>query len=409
MEKKKTVLVGTGHRGISSYVSPIVTGHLSDAVELCGVYDLVKERAELCGKTYNVPVYYDFEEMLNAVKPDFVIVTCTDSDHHDYIIRALEAGYDVASEKPMTNTVERARAILEAEKKSGKRVYVTFNCRYMQPFEDLKRVISSGVIGDVRHVDLTWLLDRKHGTSYYRRWHGKMKYSNSLLLHKSTHHFDLVNWIIGKEPESVFADCKQEFYGKNGPFRGKNCRNCDHTAECPFYWDATTDKFDKEYFVDLEPYSGYCTDNCVFGEDVDIYDNMALLVKYTDGTTMNYSLTTYNSEEGSLFRFIGTKGRIEFSHIQSSHAGGYQNMAIKVYPVDAEPYEIPTEFGKGDHGGGDSKLRDDIFRGTTPENDPLGRCASSYDGYLSLLIGALAVESEKSGKREFRPADITKN
>ncbi len=407
MQKKRCVQVGVGHRGIASYVSPIAVGHLSDAVELCGIYDAVKERAALCGKTYNIPVYDDFDEMLDSVKPDIVIVTCTDSAHHEYIIKALEGGYDVVSEKPMTNTIERARAILEAEKRTGHRVTVTFNCRYMKPYEDLKKLIGSGVIGDVRHVDLTWLLDRDHGTSYYRRWHGRMKYSNSLLLHKSTHHFDLVNWIIGKEPLSVTADCRQEFYGKRGPYRGKDCRHCAHTNECPFYYDISTNNFSKTYFLDLEEYAGYCPDGCVFAEEVDIYDNMALLVGYEDGTTLNYSLTTYNYDEGSFFRFIGTKGRVEMIHRQSGPERNDKNIEIKIYEIGKEPRILYTAFEQGDHGGADNKLRDDIFRGNR-DGDPLGRCASSYDGYLSLMIGALAVESPKSGKREFRPADITK-
>ena len=99
---KKCVVVGSGNRGIRSYIAPIVNGHLSDVCEICGIYDCVKGRAELCSRQYNnLPVFDDFEKMLDTVKPDYVIVTTMDSNHHDYVIRALEKGYDVVTEKPL--------------------------------------------------------------------------------------------------------------------------------------------------------------------------------------------------------------------------------------------------------------------------------------------------------------------
>jgi predicted dehydrogenase len=254
---KRCVVVGTGHRGINSYIKPIAVGHLSDVACIVGVYDKVKARAELCSKEYgNFPVYDDFEYMLSDAKPDFVIVTTDDSSHHDYIIRALEMGYDVVSEKPMTNSREKALRILDAEKRTGHKVRVTFNMRYMKPFADFKKVIMGGVIGDVRHVDFMWLLDRDHGADYFRRWHRYIKNTNSLLIHKSTHHFDVVNWIIGnKRPKSVFAHCYLDFYGKNGEFRGECCHKCEYIDKCKFYMDIKSVPFYEKYYYSIEEVS----------------------------------------------------------------------------------------------------------------------------------------------------------
>ena len=119
MQKKKCVLVGTGSRGTMSYIQPIATGHLSDVCEMCGLYDAVKGRAlTVSSELGGIPVFDDFDTMLDTVKPDFVIVTTMDSNHHEYIIRALEAGYDVVSEKPMTNSRKKALKIMEAEKRT---------------------------------------------------------------------------------------------------------------------------------------------------------------------------------------------------------------------------------------------------------------------------------------------------
>ena len=136
---KRYVIVGVGQRGTRSYVEPIARGHLSDVAKLVGIYDRVKSRAVLCSKENgDIPVFDDFDLMLKETKPDAVIVTTDDSSHREYIIKALDSGFDVISEKPLTNSRKSAIDILEAEKRSGKKVRVTFNMRYMKPFIDFK-------------------------------------------------------------------------------------------------------------------------------------------------------------------------------------------------------------------------------------------------------------------------------
>ena len=418
MQKKRCVIVGTGTRGAYSYVSPIAKGHLSDVCEMCGLYDIVTSRAEIVSKMFgDIPVFTDFEEMLDTVKPDFVIVTTKDSNHHDYIIRALDKGYDVVSEKPMTNTRKKALAIMEAEKRSGHTVRTTFNMRYMKPIEDLKRVIASGVIGEVRHIDFQWLLDRYHGADYFRRWHRYLDNSTSLLIHKSTHHFDVINWIIGQKPASVYADCTLEFYGKNGPYRGEACHKCSYTAECPFYIDITKGGVNTRLYHDVLPESHYYRDGCVFAEDIDIFDRMALLVKYDGGITMNYSLVAYAPEEGPRIRFVGTKGSVEFEYYGSGPrayskrgttfleeiaerkvSGDKEgNIIIRVLPAGGEEQIVLTGFGTGAHGGADDVMRDDIFRAPNPSDD-LCHVAPSIEAYYSLAIGDMAVMSCRLGR-----------
>lgn len=397
---KRYVIAGVGQRGMSSYVKPITLGHLSDVASLVGIYDAVRSRAELCSAQHgNVPVFSDFDEMIEKTKPDAVIVTTDDASHHDYIIRALNAGYDVISEKPMTNSRKKAIAIMEAEKKSGHKVRVTFNMRYMQPFVDFKSTIMSGVIGDVRHADFTWLLDRDHGASYFRRWHRYIKNTNSLLIHKATHHFDVINWIMGnKVPRSVFARCYLDVYGKNGEFRGERCHGCEHASKCKYYIDITENEFLKSYYYDVEDESGYYRDGCVFCEDIDIFDRMALNISYEDGASMNYSLVAYSPDEGFKINLVGTKGRAEFE-MMFSGPRKTEISHIRITDLDGNVTVVDTAMKKGAHGGADDTMRDDIFRGR--ESDPLGQIADSYAGYLSLSIGDMAVLSNKLSREIF--------
>ena len=115
----------------------------------------------------------------------------------------MEKGYDVMLEKPMTIDKEKCLEILETEKKTGKKVTVTFNCRFMPFFSAIKELLNTNIVGDILHVDLRWMLDRSHGADYFRRWHRYLDNSGGLLVHKATHHFDVVNWLIGQSPVEV--------------------------------------------------------------------------------------------------------------------------------------------------------------------------------------------------------------
>src|SRR5690606_11812516 len=105
---------------------------------------------------------------------DVVIVATVDNTHHEYIIRAMEAGCDVISEKPLTTDAEKCMAILEAERRTGRTVTVTFNARFTPYSARIKQLLDEGILGSVLNVSLEWHLDRVHGADYFRRWHRHM-------------------------------------------------------------------------------------------------------------------------------------------------------------------------------------------------------------------------------------------
>lgn len=221
MNKTRFAFVGTGGRA-RCFIEPLVTTYC-DGNELVGICDLSQTRMDYYQSMlteqwdyHAVPSYHAdrFDELLSATKPDIVFVCSKDSTHHDYIIRAMRAGCDVITEKPMTNDAEKCRAILETQQVTGRRLRVSFNYRWGPYRPKLRELIASGTIGKVCSVNLEYLLDTSHGADYFRRWHAHMDESGSLLVHKSTHHFDLVNWWIDGIPEQVFAYGNLAFYGK---------------------------------------------------------------------------------------------------------------------------------------------------------------------------------------------------
>src|SRR5581483_6700509 len=147
----------------------------------------------------------DFDRMIADTKPDTVIVTTVDAFHDVYIVRALELGCDVLTEKPMTTDEVKANRIFDAIARTGRHVRVAFNYRYAPAYTKLREVIASGAIGEPLLVDFAWILDTSHGADYFRRWHREKHHSGGLLVHKATHHFDLVNWWIASWPRTVSA------------------------------------------------------------------------------------------------------------------------------------------------------------------------------------------------------------
>ncbi len=424
-KKLRVVLVGTGIRGTSFWGKRLVDAY-SDILEFVGLSDINPGRLEYAKKYIgvNCPTFIDFDKMLKTTKPDLIIVTTVDATHHEFIIKGLESGCDVLTEKPMTTDETKAQAILNAERTSGKKLIVGFNYRWSPYSTKIKELLANNTIGNITSVDFHWYLNTYHGASYFRRWHGEKEHSNSLWVHKATHHFDLLNWWIDSDPTEVYAHGDLNFYGANGPFRGDNCRTCDHKKNCDFYFDITKDERMMDLYVANEKHDGYIRDNCLFRENIDIYDKMSAQIQYANNVTVNYSLTTYSPFEGWRLAFNGTEGRIEASldipynkkteiNQAEMHAKEMEQNAIEeassesiiVHKLwkDFETVEVPSE--RGGHGGGDERLHNKIFR-TPNEADPFERAAGSRDGVMSAIIGIAARKSIESGN-PIKIADLT--
>ena len=388
---KKYVQVGCGSRGIHAFAVPLVKEY-GDCAELCGVYDINSKRAalvsEYAGKA--VPVYEDFDQMLAEVQPDTVIVTTKDSVHDKYIIRALQAGCDVISEKPLTTTFEKAQTIKCMQEETGRDVIVTFNLRFQPFFKRIKEMLCDGVIGDILSVHFEWLLNTKHGADYFRRWHRQKENSGSLLVHKSTHHFDLINWFLEDEPISVNAFGTRRFYGPTREKRSERCLSCPHKKTCEFYMDIRENGYDRLY-MECEDVDGYYRDRCVFSEEIDIEDNICVNVNYKKGTVMSYTLTAHSPYEGMRMILNGTAGRMEINRFTSS-AANYQEEAkdtLQIFSHQGDVIQMQVPKGKTEgHGGADEKLRDCLFR--ERGEDPLGQMADLHAGLMSIGIGMAA-------------------
>ena len=440
--RRRYAVVGTGHRA-GMYVGALTGDHadVAELVALCDpnpgrreFYDAEVGRALGLGGPAGLPQYApeDLERMVAEQRVDVVVVTTPDQSHAEYVARAQAAGADVVVEKPLTTTAEGCRRIVASVEASGRDVVMTFNYRYGPRNSTLREVIASGQIGRPTSVHFEWVLDTVHGADYFRRWHRQRENSGSLLIHKASHHFDLVNWWLDDVPERVFASAGLRFYGaENARARGMGPRPERGTGAVgdPWSLDLTDDPRLKALYLDSEHHDGYLRDRDVFDEGITIDDNMSLVVEYRSGASMSYSLNAHSPWEGYTVTVNGTEGRAELSvvergavvvdaegrlvldpsatpelaHVAASRPEGARLVVQRHWEAARE---VPIPAGIGGHGGGDAILLMDVFRRDLRlAPDPLGRAAGYRDGLRAVAVGIAANESLRTGQA-VRIADL---
>jgi predicted dehydrogenase len=418
-------VLGAGARS-ETFVRGIVGAHRADA-ELRAIGDINPGRTghfralAVAGGAAEVEVF-DPDELEAVIAREGihrVIVTTPDATHARYVVRALHAGADVIVEKPLTTDAAGARAIADAATATGRSVTATFNYRYSPRNSALKDLVRSGEIGEITSVHFEWMLDTVHGADYFRRWHRHKADSGGLLVHKSSHHFDLVNWWLDDAPRRVYASGGLRFYGAaNAQARGLARRpergSVGPHSDDPFVLDMRTVPGLADLYLRHESHDGYERDRDVFSADITIEDNLAVIVDYTSGATLSYSLNAHSPWEGYSVSLNGTRGRAELTVVERAAVSGpavvdpsYSDTRTES-PVRAEgerllvqrhwgpAREVAIPDGTGDHGGGDERMLADLLS-RTPLHDPLGRRADLHDGVRAVAVGIAGNESLRLG------------
>jgi len=429
--RRRYALVGTGHRA-QLYADALLGGHadVGELVALCDpnptrmAYHQRRHRAARPGAA-DLPQYgpAGFADLLAVERPDAVIVTSVDATHAEYVCAALGAGVDVICEKPLTTSAAGLSAVGAAVAASDARLVVTFNYRYSPRNAAVRELIAGGAVGEVTSVHFEWLLDTVHGADYFRRWHRDKANSGGLLVHKASHHFDLVDWWLADEPEQVAALGALRFYGARAAAgrgvggRPERSHGDPALATDPFGIDLAADPRLRALYLDAEADDGYLRDRDVFGGGISIEDNLAALVDYDSGATMSYSLNAHAPWEGYRVAVNGTAGRVELDVVERGALvpgeGLHPVLDPSATPADRSgdlrpegerllvqrhweaAYEVPIENGDGGHGGGDALLLSDLFIG--PGDDPLARPADWRDGVRSIAVGIAGNRSLESG------------
>ncbi len=422
MEKLKYIVIGGGIRA-HTYAEQ---AGLSGKFEMVGIAEpddfLRNELREL----YNVPedkCFRSYEEILALDKfADFAMITTQDQLHYAPAMLAIEKGYNLLLEKPVAPTAEECLAISKAAEAKGVQVLVCHVLRYTPFARKVKEIIDSGKLGKVLsivHVGGVGNIHYSH--SYVRGNWRNSDLSSDMLLAKSCHDIDLIQWLLGSECKKVQSFGKQSYFIPENCPEGapKRCvEGCPHSGECPYdatklYRDfptsealwlkyaATRREEPTEEDVNKVLWeSGY--GRCVFQCDNNVVDHQVVNLEYANGETVSFTMAAFN-KGGRRIQIMGTKGELISTDFNTINMFIYceEDKNSPRYGYKKDEYLDGSAIGadqgqKGGHGGGDAGIVHDLWMllgegKTTPSISTIG---TSVRNHLTVFA---AEQSRKNG------------
>ena len=373
-EKLQVAVVGMGNRG--RYLGRAFRD--DPRTDLVAVCDTSAESLKVARRMFSdgVSYYTDQDEMCAREDLQIGIVASWDPAHRENAVVFLDHNIHVYLEKPMAQTIEDCDQILRRWQKSESTLMVGLELRYCTLCQEVRRLLDSGVIGEVK---LGMAVDNVSvgGQYYYHNNRRKKAFIKSLMLEKGTHTLDLMNWFIGSNPIRVFAEGGLDVFG--GDERNdKRCRDCEEKSTCPYFIDS-------EHFVLDYGEQARIADGCVWAEEVDVDDNSVVTVRYENGAKMTYVECHFTPDYNRHFTLIGDKGRLYAFY------NNEQEFVIRVqkrHSTKIDEYHPPRS--EGGHGGGDPRIIDE-FIGRALRNEH--GCVGALDARNSAAIAIAAAES----------------
>ena len=383
-------IVGTGSRGIGAY-GRLLREVYRDEADIVAISDSDPVRLGVGSERLEVSqMGTDPAVVLDNPDVDAVIITTPDASHANLACAALSADKHVLCEKPLATTIDDCNRIRAAAHASRGELMTGFVLRYVPFFEGLHAAIRNDEIGPAHFASIT---DNRDGAGYFRRWHRLRANSGGLLVHKSTHAFDIVNWMLNARPVSVSATGGVAVFTPKD-WAGSRCLTCDATDTCPEYVDIRRGRL-KTLYYDAEATSGYIFDTCVFNSEKDTVDHASASIEYENGACASYNLCLFASYTEREIGIWGGNGKVE----GRDAAGSYRLSGRRDERDEIRKVETPD----GGHGGGDVRLLADALSVFSGERDPLAGLDAAY---WSAVLGIAAETSVARGGTRLNLAEL---
>ena len=293
----------------------------------------------------------DYRELLTRDDLDGIVVATPDYLHGEMVVAALDAGKFVYCEKPLAVTVEECHAIRDASERHPGKLMIGFNMRYMPFVRKMKELVDAGEIGEIKAVWVRHFVGM--GSIYYfHDWHADKKNVGSLLLQKGSHDIDVIHFITGHHSVKASAFGGLEMFGgdKDNKLACPDCELKDTCIESQM----------PAMNVDAKPERKYC----VYRKEVNVPDNYTCMFQLDNGVPVSYNECHFTPDYHRNYTFIGTKGRIENSEIESTvklwkRGHGRNDQPVAVYDMLNGLTRDQLEIG---HGGADPQICAEFVR-----------------------------------------------
>ncbi|MBQ7247194.1 MAG: Gfo/Idh/MocA family oxidoreductase [Lachnospiraceae bacterium] len=415
MKKITFAILGMGNRGTAYAAKQL---KYPDEMEVTAMADIRRIRLDAANKYLHLPAEKMFdsaEALLEMPKlADIMVIATQDAQHRDHAMRAMERGYDLLLEKPMSNKLDDCVELVKAAKRMNRKVFICHVLRYTVFYQQIKRLIAEGAIGKVESIEAAELVGAHHYAHSYVRgnWHNEAA-SSPMILAKSSHDMDIIAWLAGKSCEKVTS------FGSLDYFRAENCPNgaAERCAQCSVDCPFNADKYymsripgwpanilhpepTPENITEVLKTSDY--GRCVYKMDNDVVDHQVVNMLLQDGVTATFQMTGFSNRQTRTIRVMGTRGEIW---------GDFKAKELYWQRFCEEPQKVDLDCLCDDftgHGGGDARLVYDVIRfmrGDKFDTTSMTTIDRSADSHIlafaaekSRVLGGELIELEKFKK-----------
>jgi predicted dehydrogenase len=365
------IVIGAGARGntYSSY-----TEKFKGEMNIIGVAEPNSIRRERFAKRYNIAPENQmntWEDVFKRAKfADAIIITTPDHLHYGPAMQALAQGYDLLLEKPIAQTWQECKDILDAARKHKRIVAVCHVLRYTPYFRKMKEIIDSGVLGKIVSMQHFEPIEHVHMSHSFVRGNWRREdETNPIIMAKSCHDMDMMRWLIGKRCKTMSSFGSLSWFRKENAPEGSTLRctdGCKVEATCPYsalriyyrertwlyHFDLPDGEQGPAIMKELqEGRHGRCVYHC----DNDVPDHQVCAMEFEDGITATFNMEAFTNYHGRRTRIMGSMGDI---------VGDEDTMSIANFSTKKVEVLKTADYAKitSGHGGGDYSLTRDFIQ-----------------------------------------------
>lgn len=400
MSKIKAALIGAGQRGKDVYGQYALNN--PEHIEFVAVAEPNRLKREAFAAMHNIPEACRFETWQPLLEQekfcDAVIIASPDYMHYEPAKLALEKGYNILLEKPMSNSLQECVELGEISKRVNSVFMICHVLRYTPFFSEIKKIIAEGGIGQVLSIQHNENIGYYHfAHSFVRGNWRNSKETSPLILQKSCHDMDIMLWLAGSKCKQLSSFGSLSFFKEENAYKNAGTRcltDCGIVEECPYaaqklYFDnigrwptsVITEIQDKAHVVEALEKGPY--GRCVFHCDNDVVDHQVTILEFENGVNATFNLSAFTNEVNRTIKVMGTKGVIRGNHIKNE-------LEIQLFDKNEKLVVTPKQVAGG-HGGGDTGIMEDFI------NLNLNRKGMALtSAQLSVQSHVMAFAAEKS-------------
>lgn len=366
---------GCGARGLEAY-APYQDRHPEEMKIVAGA-DIRPERLAMLRQRYHVPedrCFASDQELLACPRlADAMIVATQDRQHVPTALAALDKGYHVLLEKPISPSLEECRALQAKAHETGRAVVVCHVLRYTRFYSTLESLLRRGAIGKIETIDAVEHVAYWHQAHSFVR--GNWRNSNEtspMILQKSCHDMDILRWLAGKPCLRVQSFGSLDYFTPANAPQGaaKRCLDgcaakdgCPYDAEKIYITDPRTgirgrgkrwpcavlasEPDEEKIYGALRtgPYG-----RCVFHCDNNVVDHQTVNLEFQDNIHATFTMTAFTQDCHRTIKITGTMGEIEGDMEKNA-------LILRRFGRPQEVIDLNEEGGQfSGHGGGDFGL-----------------------------------------------------